>query len=165
MPAIAADFAVWLLVDVMTSSEGVPEGYHPDRSNHARLLCFALLVIYGGSIGIRSFGLRHRITIFEIAQGVLAFALASFGAMRASHGSAAPALGVLFLLLAAACYWGALSRFAERGSHSQSSRLRDLGSRSSAGGKLPALFRKSPGAVLVPGRSRGGFRVYPHAQA
>ena len=29
IPAIAANFAVWLLIDVMTSSGGVPEGYHP----------------------------------------------------------------------------------------------------------------------------------------
>jgi hypothetical protein len=112
VPAIAADFAVWLLIDVMTSSEGVPEGYHPIGAITLTLLCFALLVIYGGSIGIRNFVLRQRIRIFEIAQCVLAFVLASFGALRASHGSAAPALGVLFLVLAAGYYWGALSRFA-----------------------------------------------------
>jgi hypothetical protein len=113
VPAIAADFAVWLLIDVMTSSEGVPEGYHPTGPIILTLLCLALLVIYGGSIGIRSFVLRHRITILEIMQGVLAFVLASFGALRASYSSAAPTLGVLFLVLAAAGYWGALSRFAE----------------------------------------------------
>ena len=113
VPAIAADFAIWLLIDVMTSSEGVPEGYHVTGPTTLTLLCFALLAIYGGSIGIRSFGLLHRVTIFEIGQGVLAFVLASFGVMRASHGSAAPALGVLCLLLAAVCYWGALSRFAD----------------------------------------------------
>jgi len=113
VPAIAADFAVWLLIDVMTSSDGVPEGYHATGPTTLTLLCFALLAIYGGSIGIRSFGLLHRVTIFEIGEGALAFVLASFGVMRASHGSAAPALGVLCLLLAAACYWGALSRFAD----------------------------------------------------
>ena len=113
MPAIAADFALWLLMDVMTSSEGVPEGYHPTDPVTLTLLCFSLLVIYGGSIGIRSLGLRHRISIFEIGQGVLAFILVSVLALRASHGSAAPVLGALFLLLAAVCYSGALSRFVE----------------------------------------------------
>jgi len=112
-PAIAADFAVWLLVDVMTSPGGVPEAYHPASPTTLILLCLALLAIYGGSIGVRSFGLRQRITIFEMMQGVLAFALASFGVMRASHGSAAPELGVLCLLLAAVCYWGTLARFAD----------------------------------------------------
>jgi hypothetical protein len=113
IPALAADFAVWLLVYVMASPEGVPEGYHPASPTKLVVLCFALLAIYGGSIGIRSFGLGHRITIFEIAQGVLAFVLAAFGVMRASRGSLASVLGVLFLLLAAVCYWGTLSRFAE----------------------------------------------------
>ena len=112
VPAIAADCAVWLLVYVMTSSEGVPEGYHPTDRATLTLLCFALLAIYGGSIGVRSFGLRHRITIFQIAQGVLTLVLSTFGAMRASQGSAATPLGILFLLLAAVCYWGALAGFA-----------------------------------------------------
>jgi len=44
---------------------------------------------------------------------VLAFALTSFGVLRATQNSAVPALGVLYLLLAAVCYWGAFSRFAE----------------------------------------------------
>ncbi len=107
VPAIAADFAVWLLVFVMTSPEGVPAEYRPIGATTITLLCLALLGIYGGSIGIRSFGLRHRLTIFEIVQGVVAFVLASFGTLRASPGSA-PTLGVFFLLVAAVCYWGAL---------------------------------------------------------
>jgi hypothetical protein len=112
VPAIAADFAVWVLIDVMTSSEGIPEAYHPVAPITLALLSFALLGIYGGSIGIRSFGLRQRITVFEIGQGVVVFVLTFFCAMRVSQGEAARALGILFLLLAAACYWGLLSRFA-----------------------------------------------------
>jgi hypothetical protein len=110
VPAIAADLAVWLLVDLMTSAEGVPPEYRPVGATTITVLCLALLAIYGGSIGLRSFGFRHRLTMFEIAQGVAAFVLATFGTLRASPGSAA-ALGVFFLLLAAVCYWGALSRF------------------------------------------------------
>ena len=113
VPAIAADFAVWLLVYVMTSSDGVPEGYQAAAPATIVVLCLILFAIYGASIGIRTFALRRRITIFEIGQGVLAFVLAAFGIMRASHTSAAPALGALFLLLAAVCYWGALSRFTD----------------------------------------------------
>jgi hypothetical protein len=113
VPAIAADFCVWLLVDLMTSSQGVPEGYRPASTATVTALCFGLLAIYVGSIMIRSFGLHQRLTIFEIGQGTLVLVLGSFGALRATHGSVAPALAVLFLLLAAACYWGTLSRFAE----------------------------------------------------
>jgi hypothetical protein len=109
VPAIAADLAVWLLVDVMTSSHGSLEGYHPASATTLTALCLALLAIYGGSIAIRSFWLRQPITIFEIGQGVLAFLLATYGAVRATQGSIAPALAVFFLLLAAVCYWGALS--------------------------------------------------------
>ena len=110
--AIAADFAVWLLVYVMTSPDGVPSEYRPVGATTILPLCLALLAIYGGSIGLRSFGLRHQVTIFEIVQEVVAFVLATFGVLRASPGSA-PALGAFFLLVAAVCYWGALSRFVE----------------------------------------------------
>ena len=41
-PAMAADFAVWLLVDVMTSSGGVPEGYRPASARAIILLCLIL---------------------------------------------------------------------------------------------------------------------------
>ena len=146
VPAIAADFAVWLLIDVMTSSEGVPEGYHPVDSVTITVLCLALLAVYGGSIGVRSFGLRRRITIFEIGQGVLAFVLASFGAMRASHGSAAPALGVSFLLLAAVCYWGTLSRFAEE----EHARNRRVCANWAAALLLAATFLLFPATLRVP---------------
>lgn len=110
VPAIAADFAVWLLVYLMTSPEGVPSEYRPIAATTITALCLALLAIYGGSIGLRSFGLRHRVTIFEIVQAAIAFVLVIFGTLRASPGSAA-VLGVFFLLAAAVCYWGTLSRF------------------------------------------------------
>jgi len=113
VPALAADFAVWLIVYVLASSESVPEGYHPVAAATIVALCLSLLAIYGGSIAVRSFVMRRPITFFEVGQGVLAFVLAAYGTMRASQNSAAMALGVFFLLLAAVCYWGALSRFAE----------------------------------------------------
>ena len=119
--AIAADFAVWLLIDIMTSN-GVPEGYHPVGVTTLTVSCFALIAIYGGSIGIRSFALRSRLTIFETAQGVLAFVVATWGSLRASHGASAPVLGVFFLLVAALCYWGALSRFVA-GMHARNRRI------------------------------------------
>ena len=113
VPALAADFAVWLLVYVMTSLGGVPEGYHPTSPATLVMLCVALLVIYGGSIGVRSFCLRQRMTFFEVGQAVIAFVLAAYGTMRATQNEAALELGVVFLGLAAVCYWGTLSRFAD----------------------------------------------------
>jgi len=121
IPALAADFAVWLLVYIL-ASETIPEGYRASAAVTLTALPLALLAIYGGSIGVRSFVLRQRLTIFEIAQGSTAFALATYGMLRATRNSAAPALGILFLLFAAGCYWGTLSRFTED-SHSRNRRV------------------------------------------
>jgi hypothetical protein len=110
IPAIAADFAVWLLVDLMASPEGVPPEYPPIAASTITVLCLALLAIYGASIGLRSFGLHRRITVFEIVQAAALFLIATFGVLRASPTSATP-LGTFFLLVAAVCYWGTLSRF------------------------------------------------------
>lgn len=111
IPAIAADLAILLIIDLMTS-ERLPFDYEPLSSGTISGLCLALLAIYGGNIGVRCFALRHQVTFFEIGQAVLAFVLAGFGVLRASHGGAAPMLGWLFLMLSALCYWGMLSRFA-----------------------------------------------------
>ncbi len=111
LTALAADFAVWLLIYVMTPFDAVPQAYEPARPWVIALLCCALLAIYGASIGIRSFGLRLRLSAFEITQGAAAFLLATFGILRASPGSS-NLLGSLFLAVAAFCYWGALGRFA-----------------------------------------------------
>ncbi|HTT24748.1 MAG TPA: hypothetical protein VMG82_37880 [Candidatus Sulfotelmatobacter sp.] len=112
IPALAADFAVWLLVFIL-ASETVPEGYHPVWPGTIAILCFGLLTIYAASIGIRSFVLRQAITPFEIGQAVVAFVIASYGVLRALQSSITRPLGAVFLLLAAICYWGTLSRFTE----------------------------------------------------
>lgn len=112
VPALAADFVIWLLTYVMTSAEGVPQDYPPASTSVVGTLSFALLAIYGASISIRVFGQRQRISPFEILQGALAVALATFGILCA-YSSAAPLLGAAFLLLAAVSYWGALSLFAD----------------------------------------------------
>jgi hypothetical protein len=113
VPAIVADFAIWLLIIVMTPAEKVPESYHSTSPLTISILCVVLLAIYGGSIGARSFALRQRLSIFEIVQCIVAFVLTTFGILRATQGSASWALGIFFLLLSAVFYWGALSYFAD----------------------------------------------------
>ncbi|HYM75198.1 MAG TPA: hypothetical protein VE377_04400 [Candidatus Dormibacteraeota bacterium] len=144
IPALAADFAVWLLVFVLTS-DTIPEGYHPTTASTLAILCSLLLAIYGASLGIRSFALRQRITLFEIAQAVAAFALTSYGVMHATHNSIAPALGVVFLLLAAVCYWGALARFTD---HDQT-RNRRVSATWAAALLLGGTFLLFPGNVQI----------------
>ena len=109
--AIAADAAVTLFIYVMTAPEGVPSSYIPASPTSTAVLAVTLLIIYGGSIGICSFGGRKRISNFEILQGILALTVSYVGVTRASH-AAAPLIGILFLVLSFACYWGMLSRFA-----------------------------------------------------
>ena len=111
LAALAADFAIWQLIDVATLSKTVPEGYEAVAAGSVTMLCLILLAIYGGSIGIRGFLRREPISYFDVGQGVLAFALATFGALRATQGAIAPVLGAVFMALGAVCYWGALSRF------------------------------------------------------
>lgn len=111
--ALAADFAVWLLVYILTSSAGVPEGYREATPSVLISLSLALAIIYGTSLGIRNFVRLQVLSVFDIFQGVAAFSVALFGVLRASHGSALPEAGIALLLMAAGCYWGALDRFAD----------------------------------------------------
>ena len=112
IPAVAADFAVWLLAFVL-ASESIPEEYHSAAPATIVVLCFALAAIYAASIGVRAFVLRYSITAFEVTQGVIAWALASYGILRTTHGVIARPLGGTLLLFAAICYWGTLWRFAD----------------------------------------------------
>lgn len=111
IPAITADFIVWLCISIL-ASENVPEGYRAVAPATLIWLCALLPAIYGLGAGMRMFLQRLRLSVFEIAQLAASFGLGAFGMMRASHNAAAPALGILFLLLAAMCYWGTLWRFA-----------------------------------------------------
>lgn len=121
IPAMAADFTLWLSLYIL-GSENVPEGYRSVAPSTLIALCALLPAIYGIGVTFRMFVQRHRISIFEIAQLAASFGLAAFGIMRASHNAAAPALGVLFLLLAGISYWGTLSRFAAE-SHTRNRRV------------------------------------------
>jgi hypothetical protein len=112
MPALGADFAVGVLGMVMTSPGGVPASYRPMSTGEINALCMALLLIYGGSLAVRGFGMVRKWTFGEVAQTAVAFGLGTWISLRATQGRAATALGAIFLVLAAACYWGALKRFA-----------------------------------------------------
>lgn len=116
-PALFSDLALGLLLVVMVSPEGIGEGFQRATPLAVTALSIALLAIYGISIGVHAFWRQQTISVFEIVQAVVAFALAVSGALLATHGSAAPALGAVFLLLSAVCYWGALSRFLDEAQH------------------------------------------------
>jgi hypothetical protein len=110
--ALAADFAVGLLGLVMTSAEGVPEGYRAMGGGELNTYCVVLMLIYGGSSVVRAFVMERKLTITQVAQVAVAFALGTWVSLRTTHGESARAFGAVFLMLAVVCYWGALRRFA-----------------------------------------------------
>ena len=109
--ALAADLAVSLLGLLMTSEEGVPATYRAMDAGELNAFCVALMLIYGGSVAVRGFVLRRKLTFTEVGQAVVAFTLAMWVSLRATHGGSASAMGAVFLVFGAVCYWGALRRF------------------------------------------------------
>lgn len=146
VPMIAADFAVALTIDLMTASEGIPPGYHPAARGTLILMSLALFVISSGSIAVRSFGRRQQMTVLEIAQTVPAFALATVGVLRSTQNAAAPVFGMFFLILAMACYWGALSRFTA----ADSVRNRRVAATWAAALLIAGSYLAMPASILVP---------------
>ena len=145
IPALVADFGVWLTVYVLTQ-ESVAEGYRPASAGTIVVICALLPLIYGASIGIRSFALRRRITVFEVVQAAVAFVLGTFGILSASHGSYVVVIGGVFLVLAAIFYWGTLSRFAEEAY----ARNRRVAANAAAAFLLAATFLALPAKAEVP---------------
>lgn len=103
--AIAADFAIWLVLFVMTRPGGVPEHYTPISVAAAMALCGLLFAIY-----IASAVWRKAIGGFEIAQAVAVFILAAGGALQLTQGKAAIPVGALCAVACAACYFSSFYR-------------------------------------------------------
>ena len=76
--APAADLAVWILIYIDSLPENVRLDYAPVQIAALLTLPSVLFLIYGASVTFRTTWLRQRITIFEIAQTVIAFLLAAF---------------------------------------------------------------------------------------
>jgi hypothetical protein len=106
--AIIADAGVWLMIYIA----GLPqqlEAYRPVGRPTAVLVCFALLAIYGSSVGFRTAGLRHTISLFETGQMAAAFTFALAGALRLTQEMVA--VGAFCMLSAGVLYLAAFARF------------------------------------------------------
>ncbi len=145
IPALVVDFGVWLTVSVL-AAESVPEAYRPASEGTIVAVCALLPVIYGASVGVRSFVQRQKITVFEVVQAAVAFVLGTFGILSASHGADARVLGAVFLGLAGVCYWGTLLRFAEE----SYARNRRVAANAAAAFLLAATFLLLPEKAQVP---------------
>ncbi len=109
--ALGADLAVGVVGMLMTSDGGVPASYRAMSGGEVNAYCVALMLIYGGVVGVRAYVLNRRLTIGEVAQAGVAYALGTWISLRATQGGSAEVLGAVFLTLAVVCYWGALKRF------------------------------------------------------
>ena len=106
LTATAADLAVLLATWLVTNERGLPEGYA--AIPHAALLGtqVALLGIYLSSTIVRTLLRGFTFTWFETAQCALAFLISVGGGLQLTSHDArvAPALALLALACAAACY-------------------------------------------------------------
>ncbi len=106
LTATAADLAVLLATWLVTGERGLPEGYV--AIPHAALLGaqVALLGIYLSSTIVRTLLRGFTFTWFETAQCAAAFSISVGGGLQLTSHDArvAPALAILSLACAAACY-------------------------------------------------------------
>ena len=106
LAASAADLAVLLATWLVTMEHGVPEGYAPIP--YAALLGaqVALLAIYLASTIVRTLLRGFTFTWFETAQCALAFVISVGGGLQLTSADSrvAPALALLALVCAGACY-------------------------------------------------------------
>jgi len=108
--APATDLAVWILLYIYSLPAHFRADY-PDLQTAVLLaLPWALFLIYGVSVTVRTTWLRHRITIFEIVQTVAAFLLEAFSLFW-YEPALRTGLGIFCLLFSAACYAAAFIRF------------------------------------------------------
>lgn len=109
--APAVDIAVWILVYIHSLPEDSRSEYVSVNTSTLLAIPSVLFLIYGASIARRTAFLRQRITVFEIAQAVLAFVVAALSWLWFAPGSGRAALCIFWWFLAGACYAAAFLCF------------------------------------------------------
>jgi len=118
LAAAAADLSVLLATWLVTNERGLPEVYAPIAHTWLLGVQVALLAIYLSSTIVRTLFCGFTFTGFEMAQCAAAFAISVTGGIRLSHTDhrAAPAMALLMLCCAVACYVVAFVLLEGRGS-------------------------------------------------
>jgi len=119
LAAAAADLSVLLATWLVTNERGLPEAYAPIPHSYLLAAQIALLAIYLSSTIVRTLFCGFTFTNFETAQCAVAFALSVTGGLRlagADHRTG-PAMAVLLLACAAACYLVSFALLERRGAH------------------------------------------------
>ena len=117
LAAAAADLAVLLATWLVTNERGLPEAYAPIPHFWLLVAQVALLAIYLASTIVRTLVRGFTFTGFETAQCVAAFAISVSGGLRLSSEDhrLAPAMALLMLGCAAACYLVSFALLERRG--------------------------------------------------
>jgi hypothetical protein len=104
--AIALNLATLLIVFVVSRPGGLPAGYAPISQAGALAVLAGLLAVYLAGTVARTLWRGFAMTRFEIAQSVIAFAIAMSGALRISQGhpDAVIAVGLFSAFGAMLCY-------------------------------------------------------------
>ncbi|MGO9337721.1 MAG: hypothetical protein ACLPY1_09460 [Terracidiphilus sp.] len=102
--AAAADLAVWVSIFIYSGPQSARADY-PSLGAAALLAPACMLfLIYAASISIRTTILGQNITLFETLQATISFALAAFSVLSFAPQFGSIGLGIVCLLLSAACY-------------------------------------------------------------
>jgi hypothetical protein len=111
LAAAAADAAVWALIFIYSGSASTRPDY--PLLGTAALLApgFALFLICGAGVAVRTALLRLNISAFEIIQTMIAFLLAAFGLLTFEARGGTTVLGIACLVLSSAGYAAAFVIF------------------------------------------------------
>jgi hypothetical protein len=101
--AVAADLAVWALIYIYAGPQSARTEYPPLGMAALLIPGCALFVVQAASLSSRTALLGQNITFFETAQAIVAFLLAAAGVLYFAPQFGSVGLGVVCLLLAAAC--------------------------------------------------------------
>jgi hypothetical protein len=110
--ALAADAAIWILIYVYFAGQTAHEGYPPLSRGALLAPGIAVFVLFAASVGVKTVLRARPITIFAILQLILAFLLAAVSLADFGQPAGLAILGVVCLVLSAACYTAIFTVFA-----------------------------------------------------
>jgi hypothetical protein len=102
--AAGADLAVLITTLLVTRPAGLPQGYFPIGRAEVIGLQIALLGIYLSGMIVRTLWRKFTVTPFEIVQCVIAFGIATAGALRVAQDGATLAVALFSAIACVACY-------------------------------------------------------------
>jgi len=104
--AAAADLGVWALIFIYSSPESTRADYPSLRTAALLAPGFALFLIYGVSVALKTTVFQRKITVFETIQTMIAFLLAACSLLYFEPRWGATVLGAFCLALSTASYAG-----------------------------------------------------------